>query len=60
MNGPRIAWFETVENAQDWRHEHGGWIFDSEGGPALWFALGFTPSAIFTHPATSGLSGKLM
>jgi hypothetical protein len=60
MKAPIMAWFEDVEDAKDWRHKHGGWIFASDGKPVIWFAMGFTPSTIFTHPVTNGMSGKLL
>ena len=61
MPTPIIAWFDTLEDAQAWRRDHGGWIYASEAGPAIWFCLRFTPTPILTHPALKGAgSGKLV
>ena len=53
------AAFSTIEQAKAHRANNGGWLFVSDN-IVLWFRLGFTPSAIFTHKATAGLSGKLI
>lgn len=53
------AAFSTIEASKAHRKNHGGWIFDA-GNIFIWFRLGFTPSTIFMHPATAGMSGKLI
>jgi hypothetical protein len=53
------AAFNTLELAKEHRRNNGGWIFDA-GHTAIWFRLGFTPSKIFTHKATEGMSGRLL
>jgi hypothetical protein len=61
MPDPIIAWFDTLEDAYAWRRDHGGWIYASEAGPAIWFCLRFTPTLILTHPALRGAgSGQLL
>lgn len=58
---PAIALFDFLEDALAWRAGRGGWVFSSEAGPAIWFCLRFTPTAIITHPAVSAFgSGKLV
>ena len=53
--------FESLEAAVEHRSKAGGWIFHSSEGDVLWFSLfAFTPSSILTHPATAGMSGKLV
>ena len=58
---PSIALFDFLDDALAWRAGRGGWVFTSEAGPAIWFCLRFTPTAIITHPAVSAFgSGKLV
>ena len=46
---------------QAYKRQQGGWIFHANNGQVIWFdASRFTPSKIFTHPATHGLSGCLV
>lgn len=54
--------FATVQQARDYRHEHGtgGWIFAPENGPAILFPPEIPPSQIFNHPFTRGQSGRLL
>jgi hypothetical protein len=55
--------FETVQEARDYRHEHGtgGWIFAPEdGGETVLFPPDFFPVKIFHHPITRGRSGELI
>jgi len=55
--------FDTLDTAKLHRDTHGGWIFLPEGdGSAypIWFSLTFTPSMIFCHRLTRGMSGKLV
>lgn len=56
------AGFQSLADATAHRTQLGGWIFvPSRGGDAiLWFSLGFTPTAIFTHPMTRGMDGALL
>lgn len=61
MPEPRYAGSDTLEAAQAWRAEHGGWIFASAAGPAVWFCLRFTPTPILRHPLTRALGdGQLL
>ena len=54
------AAFSTIEQAKAHRaNNNGGWLFVSDNA-VIWFRLGFTPSTIFVHKATAGLSGKLI
>lgn len=53
------AAFSTIEQAKAHRSANGGWLFVSDN-TVIWFRLGFTPSTIFVHKATAGLSGKLI
>lgn len=53
------AAFSTIEQAKAHRANNGGWLFVSDNA-VIWFRLGFTPSTIFVHKATAGLSGKLI
>jgi len=50
MVDPDIAHFTSLEDARVWRQEHGGWIYASDAGPAIWFCLKFTPTPILLHP----------
>jgi hypothetical protein len=54
--------FYSLESAKEWRAEYGGWIFAADNDIAVWFPLncGFEPSDILIHPATHGMSGKLI
>lgn len=52
--------FETLEGAKSHRSGHGGWIFVPETGSPIWFSLGFTPTTIFRHSATGGMTGLLV
>lgn len=54
------AAFSTPEQAKAHRAANGGWLFVSDNTVVIWFRLGFTPSTIFVHKATAGLSGKLI
>lgn len=56
----QFAGFQSTDAAKAHRAQHGGWIFVSEEGGPTWFAPAFTPSAIFSHHVTKGLSGKLI
>ena len=55
------AAFSNHDKALQHRAQHGGWVFASEGDDHcfIWFSLAFTPSKIFNHRATKGLSGQL-
>jgi hypothetical protein len=53
------ASFNTLEQAKAHRANNGGWLFVSDDS-VIWFKLGFTPSTIFLHKATSGMSGRLI
>jgi len=64
--------FPSVDAAMSYRYESGsgGWIFAPDVRPenahftaqhcVILFDIGFTPSSIFTHPITSGQSGRLI
>ena len=55
--------FPTVQAARDYRHANGtgGWIFEpSDGGESVLFPPAMYPSAIFRHPLTRGLTGRLI
>ncbi|MAG68211.1 MAG: hypothetical protein CMK74_20435 [Pseudomonadales bacterium] len=56
---PSHAGFKNLEAALDYRSSRGGWVFHTERGDALWFDPAHTPTTIFQHQATRGLSGKL-
>lgn len=56
---PMFSCFGTLPEAVRFRKQNGGWVFSAEDGQVFWFSLSFTPSAILTHPALRGLSGKL-
>lgn len=63
----KTATFTTRTAADQHRKQHGGWIFRTTtfaGQPVsdefIWFHIGFTPSRIFTDPATAGRGGILM
>lgn len=67
-----IREFETAQDARNYRHEHGtgGWIFEVKSaesnrlpypsGTAWLFPPHMTPSHIFHHPLTSGMTGNLI
>ena len=55
----RISHFDTIEAALAFRLAQGGWIF-TDGVNHIWFDISHTPSTIFGHRATSGLSGQLI
>ena len=59
-----IRIFPTLQQARDYRHEHGtgGWIFapEDETVPCALFPPEMTPTAIFNHALTRGLSGTLI
>lgn len=54
--------FYLIVDAQAHRNQYGGWIFLPAGGERhpIWFNTEFTPSVIFTHPLTAGMSGRLL
>lgn len=63
--------FDTVQQARDYRHNHGtgGWIFAADNAPPgrhysvpaiVLFPPEMTPAQIVNHPLTNGLSGKLL
>lgn len=52
--------FASEQDAHAHRSHAGGWIFLPQEGGAIWFSTRFTPSMILVHPATAGLSGKLV
>jgi len=55
--------FPNAQAARDYRHTNGtgGWIFEANGTGAVYlFPPEMTPSAIFRHPLTRGLSGRLI
>jgi hypothetical protein len=55
------AIFKKLQDAADWRAEHGGWIFVSDACVRIvWFAPHFTPSVIMRHDATKGFSGAIV
>lgn len=55
-----FAGFATEAQAREWRAQHGGWIFTADTGAVIWFRFGMTASQVMLHPATRGLSGKLI
>jgi hypothetical protein len=60
---PKIAVFDNLEQAQDWRRKHGGHIFESTNGQCdvFWFdATRYTPSTVFLSPVLCNLSGRLV
>lgn len=57
---PSYAGFDTLEDALAFRPQHGGWVFASDCGKAVWFSLKFTPSKILGHTAIRGMDGKLI
>ncbi len=59
MNGISVIYFDTLDQAREWRREHGGWVFSAET-TTLWFSTDFTPTAIMNHPSTQNLSGRLL
>jgi hypothetical protein len=66
MNHETFRIFASVQDARDYRFEHGtgGWIFErtNEGETALviLFPPHVTPTGIFHHPFTRGMSGRLL
>ncbi|NWC83169.1 hypothetical protein HX798_23180 [Pseudomonas putida] len=60
QNDALYSGFEELSAAVSHRAKFGGWIFHATDGSAIWFDLRFTPSAIISHQATAGLSGKLV
>jgi len=53
--------FRTLAEALTFRALHGGWIFEPTTGlGCIWFHPSYTPTPIMLHPATRGLSGKLL
>jgi hypothetical protein len=53
--------FSDRASAINHRAQTGGWIFSVEGSSEhICFSPRFTPTAIFTHHATKGLSGSLL
>ena len=55
--------FDTLEEAREYRHEHGtgGWIFEPEhGGCCVLFPPDMYPMNIMIHPITYHRSGKLI
>jgi len=54
--------FPNTQAARDYRHVNGtgGWIFVPENGDPILFPPDMTPSAIFNHYLTKGMSGKLL
>lgn len=57
-----IRYFDAAEDAKMFKRATGcgGWIFLAENGTAALFPLEYTPSRIFTHTITHGVSGKLV
>jgi hypothetical protein len=51
---------KSLDAALSNRREWGGWIFHAEDNRVFWFDMEYTPSEIFRHPLTAGLSGKLI
>ena len=59
----KLLVFNTLQEARDYRHEHGtgGWIFESDdNSTAILFPPDVYPFAIFNHPITKGRSGNLI
>lgn len=53
--------FYLIADAQAHRAQHGGWVFlPNDVRHPIWFNTEFTPSAIFTHHITAGMSGRLL
>jgi hypothetical protein len=57
---PQFAGFADLPAAEQYRSQHGGWLFKPDAGTVLWFDLTFTPTLIFTHTATHGQNGALL
>lgn len=57
-----IRYFDHAEDAKMFRDMTGcgGWIFHADNGTAALFPFSYTPSRIFKHAITNGVSGKLM
>jgi hypothetical protein len=54
------AGFSDTHLAIAHQKQHGGWFFVPEdNSQIIWFALGYTPSKICTHPATRGMNGQI-
>ena len=58
---PKYAGFTSLYAATAWRSMHGGWLFVADTGDnVIWFDTSHTPTPVMLHPATHGLSGKLI
>jgi hypothetical protein len=59
-----IYWeFENLKASLDYRHSNGcgGWFFvDTKNGHAILFSVAMLPTHIFTHPISTGKSGRLI
>jgi hypothetical protein len=57
-----IRYFDVAADAKLYKDRTccGGWIFEAENGTAALYPLNYTPSMIFTHATTQGVSGKLV
>jgi hypothetical protein len=51
--------FKDKDSAEFFRKQTGGWIFEANNGTWICF-INMTPSQILVHPATKGLSGRLI
>ena len=59
----KLLVFNTLQEARDYRHEHGtgGWIFEAEDNlGSVLFPPDVYPFAIFHHPITKGRTGTLI
>ena len=52
------AGFDDLDEAKNWRSQHGGFIALGENGQAIWFNIKFTPTPIMLHPATRVLGNS--
>jgi hypothetical protein len=66
MNHETFRVFTSVQDARDYRHEHGagGWIFErgdeNEIALVILFPPHMSPTTIMRHPFTRGMSGRLL
>ncbi len=61
LSGFSYVGFDGLPKALAYKRQLGGWIFHANDGQVIWFdASRFTPSKIFAHPVTRGLSGCLV
>jgi hypothetical protein len=57
-----IRYFEESSDAKLYKDKTccGGWIFEDENGTAALFPVRYTPSMVFAHAVTQGVSGRLV